>query len=234
MIVAARFTDLTKRQQAAILIGAPASVALVLAYLLYSALGRLGTDPDDHLPSFLHREPAAPQSLWAQINQARNDIASKQQIIDRGPKDQATLASLTDQNQIDLDRLPRSSEKAGMRLLIGKLARDIPSDMGNVQVLSVKITEENQSQNRDRSNDEADMQKIIYETELQADTNGMIKYIDVIEKNPRYMAVDSLSVKPGTVSLDADHKPVTSPHQIKMSLVTYVYNPTQATVQGGR
>ena len=70
-----------------------------------------------------------------------------------------------------------------------------------------------------------DTQKVTYLTDITGDLNGIIKYIDVIEKNPRFMTVNSISIKPGSVSQDAEKRLVLTPHSVKMSLSTFVYNP---------
>ena len=55
-------------------------------------------------------------------------------IIDRRQKVVDKLNSLEADIKAGRERLPLESEKAEMRLLIEKLARDIPSDIGTVLV----------------------------------------------------------------------------------------------------
>ena len=48
----------------------------------------------------------------------------------------------------------------------------------------------------------------------------------MIEKNPRFMLVNSFSLKPGKIGEDAEKRQTTLPHEVKMNIITYVYNPS--------
>ncbi len=227
------FNDLNKNQQLAVYIGIPALIAITLCVLIYRALGVLGPDPDDRLPGFMHRN--LPGNQWEQINTLNGQISDKEVIIARGPKANAELKSLEDDIKTGRERLPLESEKPEMRLLIEKLARDIPSDVGTVQVKSVKIIE-NAGTPGARSGAAARSgtskpEQVTYQTEISGDLNGIIKYIDMIEKNPRFMLVNSLALKPGKMGTDDEKRQVFLPHEVKMNIITYVYNPG---VAGGR
>lgn len=215
------FNDLNKRQQLAVLIGVPALVAIILIVLIYRALGVLGPDRDGKLPGFMLRSP--PKSLWGDIRATEDEIAKQDIIIARRPQVEKTLANLEAEIKEGRERLPLESEKAEMRLLIEKLARDIPSDIGTVQVLSVTINEA-QAAAANRATG-AQMQTVTYQTDITGDLNGIIKYIDMIEKNPRFMRVSSFALRPGVVGTDAEKKMTFQPHAVKMTIVTYVYNP---------
>ncbi len=215
------FNDLNKRQQLAVLIGVPVLVAIILIVLIYRALGVLGPDRDGKLPGFLLRSP--PQSLWGDILITEEDIAKQDEIIKRRADAEKTLANLEVDIRTGRERLPLESEKPEMRLLIEKLARDIPSDIGTVQVLSVRITED-QGGAASRSGN-VEMQTVTYQTDITGDLNGIIKYIDTIEKNPRFMRVSAFTIKPGVVAVDNEKKLTYPPHAVKMTIVTYVYNP---------
>ena len=69
------------------------------------------------------------------------------------------------------------------------------------------------------------MQTVTYQTEIIGDLNGIIKYIDTIEKNPRFMRVSAFTLKPGAAGVDKDKKVTFPPHSVSMTIVTYVYNP---------
>lgn len=215
------FNDLNKRQQLAVLIGVPVLVITILIVLIYRALGVLGPDRDGKLPGFILRSP--PQSLWGDILITEDDIAKQDEIIKRRADAEKTLANLEADIKTGRERLPLESEKPEMRLLIEKLARDIPSDIGTVQVLSVRITED-QGGAASRSGN-AEMQTVTYQTDITGDLNGIIKYIDTIEKNPRFMRVSAFTIKPGVVAVDSEKKLTYPPHAVKMTIVTYVYNP---------
>ncbi len=221
------FNDLNKKQQLAVLIGVPALVAVILLTLIYRALGVLGADPDDRLPGFMHR--SLPGNKWELIEAKNTEIAAKDVIIARGPAAILELKSLEADIKSGRDRLPLESEKTEMRLLIDKLARDIPSDIGVVQVKSVKINEGSSATSRSSAGARSGGNKpeqVTYQTELSGDLNGIIKYIDMIEKNPRFMLVNSFSLKPGKLGTDEEKRTVRSPHEVKMNIITYVYNPS--------
>lgn len=231
------FSDLNKNQQLAVLIGVPAVIAITFGVLIYRAMGVLGPDPEDRLPGFLHRN--LPGNKWEQINALDNQIKEKDVIIARRQKVIDELNSLEADIKAGRERLPLESEKAEMRLLIEKLARDIPSDIGTVLVKSVKITESTAASAAARQSSAGRSggtkpEQVTYQTEISGDINGIIKYIDMIEKNPRFMLVNSFSLKPGKIAIDDEKRPVLLPHEVKMNIITYVYNPGGTTAAGGK
>jgi hypothetical protein len=218
------FNDLNKKQQLAVFIGVPALVAIILLTLIYRALGVLGADPGDRLPGFMHR--SLPGNKWELIEAKNGEITAKDVIIARGPAAALELKGLEADIKSGRDRLPLESEKTEMRLLIDKLARDIPSDFGVVQVKSVKINEGSSAASRAGARSGGTKpEQVTYQTELSGDLNGIIKYIDMIEKNPRFMLVNSFSLKPGKLGMDEEKRAVRFPHEVKMNIITYVYNP---------
>jgi hypothetical protein len=220
------FNDLNKKQQLAVFIGVPALVVIILLTLIYRALGVLGADPD--LPGFLQRS-SLPDNKWGLIEAKNGEITAKNVIIARGPAAELELKSLEADIKSGRDRLPLESEKTEMRLLIDKLARDIPSDFGVVQVKSVKINEGSSASSRAGASARSGGSKpeqVTYQTELSGDLNGIIKYIDMIEKNPRFMLVNSFTLKPGKLGTDEEKRAVRFPHEVKMNIITYVYNPS--------
>ena len=219
------FNDLNKKQQLAVFIGFPALIAIVLFTLIYRSLGVLGHDPEDRLPGFMHR--SLPGNKWELIQAKNVEITAKDVIIARGPARIIELKGLEADIKSGRDRLPLDSEKTEMRLLIDKLARDIPSDIGSVQVRSVRINEGSSAATRAGARSGGNKpEQVVYQTELSGDLNGIIKYIDMIEKNPRFMLVNSLSLKPGGLSTDEEKRTVFRPHEVKMNIITYVYNPS--------
>jgi hypothetical protein len=210
------FSSLNKNQQLAVLIGVPLVLGLVLAYVSYRLLGTLGPDP--RFPNVLRREGG----VWAEVNSTQKDIDTEQQTIDRMPIVQAELKALQDEIKEKEQQLPREAEVADMRQLIERLMRDIPSEIGVVKYKSVKIDYGAASPDSRRG---ADYQIITYHTEIDADMNGMIKYIDLIEKNPRFMAVKLVNVKPGVITVDEpNQKLVYGLHQVSLDIATYIYN----------
>jgi hypothetical protein len=96
-----------------------------------------------------------------------------------------------------------------------------------VQVRSVRINEGSSAATRAGARSGGNKpEQVVYQTELSGDLNGIIKYIDMIEKNPRFMLVNSLSLKPGGLSTDEEKRTVFRPHEVKMNIITYVYNPS--------
>lgn len=214
-----RFKALPRNQQLGILFGIPLVVALTAGYFGWKVLGDLGADPT--IPGFLRRDHEG--SVWANITDLQDKIAKKQEIIDRKPRIEATLRDLQDDIQSAEERLPRAAEKAQMREVIERLAREIPAELGIVKLKSVRITEDAPSAG---SGKRGGLSTVTYQTEVQGDLNGIIKYIDSIEKNTRFMAVNQLSLRGGGVALDSnDGKPKVKfdPHTVKMDIVTYVY-----------
>jgi hypothetical protein len=221
------FNDLNKKQQLGVLIGVPALVAIVFGVLIYRAMGVLGPDPESNIPGFMQRN--LPGNKWSQIEDLKTQITQKDVIIARYEPAKIKLAGLEADIKAGRERLPLDSEKTEMRLLIDKLARDIPSDIGVVQIKSVKIIEESGNAGRSPAarSGSARPEQVTYQTELTGDLNGIIKYIDMIEKNPRFMLVNSFSLKPGKVSVDkeSDGRLAFGHHDVKMNIITYVYNP---------
>jgi hypothetical protein len=219
------FNDLNKNQQLGALIGIPALGVIIIGVLIYRSLGVLGADPNDGLPSFMHRN--LPNNKWQQVNDLDKNIAAKNVIIARYEAKKQELANLEADIKAGRERLPLESEKTEMRLLIEKLARDIPSDVGTVQLRSVKIIENSgaSAASSRAPSSKNKPEQVTYQTEIAGDLNGIIKYIDMIEKNPRFMLVNSFSLKPGKLGADAEKRQTFLPHEVKMNIITYVYNP---------
>jgi hypothetical protein len=224
------FKDMNKQQQLMILIGVPIVVALAFAYLSYQTLGKLGPDPI--LPKFMHRKVAG--SKWVDINKTIDEIGKQQAIIDRKPAVEAELASLQGEINRNEERLPKEAEKAIMMEVIEKYAREIPSDLGTVRFKAVKINDQTAAGGGARGKAVGnDYQTITYATEILGDMNGIIKYIDSIEKNFRFMAVKSVSIKPGGITIDEPSiKIVYDLHEVSLDIVTYVYTPPAVPGKG--
>ncbi len=215
------FASLNKRQQMAVLIGVPCAGLLLLGWLSHRSLGRLGPDPS--VPAFVHLEK--PENIWSQINTTKGQIQEKELIIAEGPKIEAQLKALEDEIYEAEQRLPTVAEKAAMRQLIERLAREIPADIGTVRYKSVRITEGAKSAG---GRGGSDYQTITYQTEVEGDLNGIIKYIDALEKNPRFMTIKSMTLKPGDMKLtDTKDKIDFGLHAVNLEVMTYVYTAPQ-------
>lgn len=212
------FNQMPRKQQLMIVYGAPALIAVLLLYWAYKALGTLG--PVDDPPfGFVSRDTPMP-SLGAEIKGLQVQIDEQQAVIDRGPEVDRQLAALEGSIKMAQERLPRETEKAEMREVIDRLARDIPKDIGTVELRSVRIVDNTGAKgpNAERS--------IVFQAELRADQDGLLKYIDSLEKNQRFMAVRQLTIRGGQQRGDpATRKVVNELHSVSMEIVTYVYNP---------
>jgi hypothetical protein len=198
-------------------------------YMTYKDLGLLGRvdpsilqDPTEincRIPPFLLREGDG-TAIWSNIGQTVSDIAVQQKIIDTRPAVEAKLAELQGQIVKAQERLPREQEKAEMRQLIENLARDVPSQFGQPQILGVTIGEES------GPNRTPNLRSVIFSTDLTGSTNGIIAYIDAIEKNPRFMTVSKITIDTGGLNRDpTSNKVVHLAHKVHLDIISYVYNP---------
>jgi hypothetical protein len=213
--LASRFNGLPRNQQQAILYGVPVAILLGFGYLTWGVMGQLGSDPG--IPSLLRREN---MGIWANISDIESQITVKQGVIDRKPDIVKRLGAIQDDITAAEQRLPREAEKAQMREVIERLAREIPPEIGAVKLKSVRIVEDESSSSR-----KGGLRTVVYQTEVTGDLNGLIKYIDSIEKNTRFMSVNTISFRGGSLRPDPDKKGklLFEPHSVKMDLVTYVY-----------
>ena len=205
-----------------------AAVTVVLVglfiWLTWKDLGHLGKMDHPELlstsiPDFLQHEGDG--AIWADIDQTLSDIDAAQKIIDTKAAFQAQLDGLQSSIVKAQERLPREQEKAEMRQLIESIARDVPSQYGQPKIVGVSISEDA------NSNRTPNLKSVTFHTELMGTTNGIIAYIDAIEKNPRFMTIGSINVNPmGTLTRDpATGKLVHLPHRCILDIISYVYNP---------
>ena len=214
--VAARYKALPRQQQLTVLFGLPAAVFIGFAYLSYQAAGALGRDPS--LPTWAARDGG----VWAEITTTEQEISQKEAVIAQKADIEREIEGLKGSIRAAEERLPREAEKSSMREAIERLARDIPPDIGTVQFKGVRILEGD-----DKGQAKSAYRTVTYQTEILGDMNGIIKFIDSIEKNQRFMTVNSIAIKAGEVTADTKvGKTAYALHQVKMDLVTYVYSGT--------
>lgn len=225
------FKDLPRKQQLTILIGTPAAIALLLGYFSWKSLALLGPDPK--LPGALQRrmvklgadgqpdpDALAMPSIFEEIEATEKQIEETRAKRAQGPAIQRQRAALEKDIKIAEQRLPDQLEKAKLREDIEAMAKAVPPDIGLVKFVSVSI-QEGQSTGRAKG----DYQTVVYQTSIQGDLNGIIKFIDSIEKYERFMTVESFSISPGAITTDAaTRKMVPGLHNVALRLVTYVYN----------
>jgi hypothetical protein len=223
-MAAPRFSSLSKNQQLAIAIGVPALIAVALGVFAYQKLGILGPDPD--LPPMVQRT-TDPESLYARINVLLEEIDKQDQIIKRKPLRERELIALQKDIAQAENLLPRDKEVLEIVQKLSEMGRQIPSDVGTVQVGAVVIKESGSaaSQSGRGAANANELPQVVYEIDIDGTTNGIIKYIDSIERFPqRFMAVTNIVIKPGKPT--ASDKEVL--HHAKLTLVTYTYQPKQA------
>ena len=161
---------------------------------------------------------------WEEISGIEAQIAEKQTVINRKPEIVQRIQDIQDEIASAEERLPREAEKAQMRETIERLAREIRPEMGKVTVRSVRIIED--AAPASGSGRRPNLRTVVYQTEVTGDLNGLIAYIDAIEKNTRFMSVSQITWKGGDVAPDKDSKGklTYTSHLVKMDLVTYVYS----------
>ncbi len=224
--VASRFKSLPRNQQLSILFGIPVIIAATAGWYAWKVMADLGADPS--IPPFLRREG---MGKWQEISDVESQIAAKQAIIDRKPEIVQRIDGIKDEISSAEERLPREAEKAQMRETIERLAREIRPEMGKVSVKSVRILED--AAPAGGSAKRPSLRTVVYQTEVTGDLNGLIAYIDAIEKNTRFMSVNQITWKGGDASNDKENKGKLnySSHSVKMDLVTYVYSSGKGRAQ---
>lgn len=215
-MAAFRFSSLSKRQQLAVALGIPAVVAVVIGMIAYQELGVLG--PDLSLPGIVQRT-SDPESWFARINALQTEIDQQAEIIKRKPLRDRELLSLQKDITAAENLLPRDKEVLEIVQKLSEMGR-IPSDIGIVQVGNVMIKDGGQPV-AGRGVATNDLPQVVYEIDIDGTTNGIIKYIDSIERFPgRFMAVTSIVIRPGKPVPDKE-----ALHHVKLTLVTYTYQP---------
>jgi len=212
--MARSFNQWEKREQAIVCVVVPLLIAGAIGYFAWGELKKLGPDPA--LYTFMQR----PGGVWQSINDINAQITVQQAVVDSGPRVEKQLAALQEKIREAESTLPRVVEKAEMTKLIEEYARQVLPEIGIVQFRAVSIKEGGVVKGED-------YQPITYNTEIVGDLNGIIKFIDQIEKNQRFMMVRTLSIKPGKLEVSAETQAIKETlHEAKMEIVTFVYNPS--------
>ena len=221
----AAFNRLSRPQRLGVMFSFPVIVALGSGWMAWTALGTLG--PDEALPSLLKRQEAG--SLVSQIDETNGQIASQEQVIARWPTVKARLKELQGDIAAAEERLPREVEKAQMRELIQRLARDIPTDIGIIDIKSVRINDTAPDAGRGAAAAKAKgptIATVTYQCDLRGDMNGLIKFIDSVEKHQRFMSVSNITLASGGAKEDATSQTgaiAYGLHTVKLDIVTYVF-----------
>jgi len=224
MPMPAFWTAMPRKNQLIIQHGIPAAIFLLGLFWVYKGLGTLGQiddaiDTDNKFPSMLQRN--TPDGIWATIDQAQTQIATLDATIATGPDIAKRLAALQDDIRNAQAQLPRETEKAEMRDLIERLAKEIPKAVGVIEIKSVAIKDDT-----DRAAGGTDPRTLSFTVDLVGQQDAIIDYIYAIERNQRFMTVDSISLQSGGLSVDpVSHHILDGLHKVRLNIVTYVYNP---------
>lgn len=213
-----KFNALPKMQQIQIVVVVPLLIVGGLGYLTKKDLDKLG--PYETVPSLL-RQSGTEEALAKQLVARQSDIDGLAGVIASGPAVKKELDDLQADIRAAEQRLPNQAEKAGMREQIGRLATQVGNDLssGKLSLKSVAINEEAASKGS-----KAQVQSIVYVVTVSGSMDSLIQFIDLVEKNERFMTVDSFSISPGAPSIDTvtrQRKP--AEHNATMRLKTYVY-----------
>ncbi len=202
-----------------LIIVAVATVVLsgTIIYFLAGSLHRLGNDPG--VPGIIRRA-GDETSLYAQIAAKEAEVAVQNAIAARLPERQALLDSMKADIAAARKRLPTDAQKAEVRQLIEDLARQVGSASGALVVRSVSIREAAPAAGRNAA---SDYKSVEYQTSVTADMDGIIQYINLIERNERFMTVEGIQLTTGGVTFSSETGKVEpKPHTAQLRIVTYI------------
>lgn len=219
------FGDLPKPQQMAILIGVPVLIIGLFGYLSYNELKALGPDPALDVVSFVQQK--SPTSLYDQIETTNTQTATRQAVANRFDAVETQLEGQQERLRFLERELPSEEKKEEMRQDLQEWMRETTdAELGTVRYVSLRILSGNTNTNtrRSRSRSGPQYREVTYKLEFEADMNGLLAYMDRIEDAERHLAIRSLKVEPGTVSIDQDSLQLLPPlHSVTADVVTYVY-----------
>lgn len=201
-----------------IIAGVTIAISAAFIYALAGSLSRLGND--EGVPSFLRREGDS-MSLFAQMAARQNSIAEQSVVASKFEARKAILDGMKTDIAAARKRLPTEAQKAEVRQLIEDLARQVGTGAGALTVRSVAIREAAPSTSRTRSS--GDYQTVEYQTTVTTDMDGIIQFINLIERNERFMTVEGIQIASGGVSPSTDAGKIDSkPHNVNLRIITYI------------
>lgn len=198
---------------------AAATVVLsgVVIYFLAGSLHRLGPDPG--VPGLLQRQ-GDESSLFAQIAAKDAAIAEQNAIAAKFAERDALLKSMKADIDAARKRLPTEAQKAEVRQLIEDLARQVGTSAGALVVRSVSIREAAAAAGRGAAQD---YKTIEYQTTVSSDLDGIIHFINLVERNERFMTIEGIQLTSGGVAVNNETGKVeTKPHTAQLRIVTYI------------
>ena len=214
--------NLPRKTWLIIVVAAMVVLSAGLIYLISGSLHRLGADPD--VPGLL-RSAGDGNSLFAQIAAKETEIATQNAAAAKLPERQALLNGMTTDIAAARKRLPTDAQKTEVRQLIEDLGRQVGSASGTLVVKSVNIREAASSSARGAT---SDYKSVEYQTAVTADLDGIIQYINLIERNERFMTVEGIQLTTGGVTMNnASGKVEAKPHTAQLRIVTYIDTTSQ-------
>jgi len=209
--------------------GVTVLIASIELYTLAGSLQRLGQDPG--VPGFMRRA-GNDQSLYALIAGKDSAIAAQNVIFAKLKEREGLLNGMKADIAAARKRLPTDAQKAEVRQLIEDLGRQVGSASGALTVKAVSIREAAQAAGRATAKN--DYTSVEYQTTVMADMDGIIQYINLIERNERFMTVEGLQLTTGGVGLNKESGKIESkPHTGVLRIVTYI-DSSGAQVAGAR
>ncbi len=201
-----------------IIIGAATVVlAGVVIYFLFGSLRRLGDDPG--IPGFMRRVGES-SALYAQIAAKDTAIAEQNRIAAKFDERNKLLESMRADIDAARKRLPTDAQKAEVRQLIEDLGRQVGASTGALLVKSVSIREATPTKGRSTAQD---YKSVEYQTTVTADFDGIIQFINLVERNERFMTIEGIQLTSGGVAVNKDtNKVEAKPHTAQLRIVTYI------------
>lgn len=212
------FIEKLERKHWLIVVGvATLLVTGVFAYLTMGSLRRLGVDPE--VPAII-RSSGDASSLFAQIADKEQAIAKEQQVAAKYKEREALLTSMKADIESARKRLPSEVKKGEVRQLIEDLARQVGTATGALTVKTVSIRESAATAARGASQD---YRTVEYQIAVSADLDGLIQFINLIERNEQFMTVEGIQLTAGAVAVDrTGGKIEAKPHNVQLRIITYI------------
>ncbi len=199
------FNALPMNQRVGIIAGAGLFIALVLGYMLYSDLGKLGNDPDNLL-GFMIRD--TDEGIWREIETLNTAIAKFNKKAKTLDDKKLELAEIEKAIVVAREQLPAERERSKIGDELGDFAVAVVNEnLGSVFVRGVEIKENSSSSRSSRSKKRSKGPQplsITFVCNLDTDVDGLIAFINKVERSNRFMTVDGIKIKPGKVSANTD------------------------------
>ncbi|MEK7412645.1 MAG: hypothetical protein AAB263_04935 [Planctomycetota bacterium] len=199
-------------------------LAALFVFLANSALNELGQEENGSVPTFLLRAGDA-DARWTQITDLRKQIDEQEKVAKQLVEKRKRLESM----QLDIEaarkRLPSAAEaqRAAMYQMLFGLSVQATSGTNAVTMKSFGIDFKGGGSSRGRS--AGDIVKVEISTQVLADMDGLIRFLNLIERHERLMIVESIMLTNGGVAKNEETKRIeVKPHSVSLKIVTYIDN----------